>query len=380
MSNLFVTLFLLALLNLPAISFAQQAEKEPQAASIVDAEVKDLHPDEAIHFSTPAPVSVASKIRCGPSGDIYVVYSNNSYVELWGSPIRRISLSSHSVTEFPIPSISGYENLSRSSFDVDANGTLYVLYQAHSKKAGESNAHFVYLIVKYKDDGSVDSHFTLSQPPDKVVQPTSLTMFADGNFLMSGSFRANDSPASKVGVFSAIFDQTGALRAPVTMVKSAGSESNASLKSSGGNAPKDESPTPAILSSSFLTFGAPNGKAYVLLENQLDVVSHDGSVENVADLEPPGKDLSPIQMAGAGVGYIFAFYDHISTGAPGERAERRSMIKVANLQTGGTVATYRLAQDATDLTVAACAVSLNDFVFLSSDQQNNLEVVHYRPK
>jgi hypothetical protein len=204
-------------------------------------------------------------------------------------------------------------------------------------------------------------------------------MFADGNFLLTGTFRAKDSPASRIGVFSAIFDQTGALRAPVTLAKSAGSESDISVKS-GGTSPKDESPAPTMLVSSFLTFGAPNGKVYVLLENQLDVVSHDASVESQVELEPPGKDLSPIQMAGAGVGYIFVFYDHISTGAPGEDADRRSMITVANLQTGGVVATYRLSQDATDLAVAACAVSLSDFVFLSSGQQNNLEVVHYRPK
>jgi hypothetical protein len=38
-----------------------------------------------------------------------------------------------------------------------------------------------------------------------------------------------------------------------------------------------------------------------------------------------------------------------------------------------------MPQTETDFAVSACAASPNDFVFLGSDEQGNLEVVHYLP-
>jgi hypothetical protein len=372
-------LWLLVMLAFNLQALAGQTVGETPVAPAASVQIKELHPDDAIHFSVPSPVAFASKIKCGPDGDIYALYSNNSYVEVWRNPIRRISLSSRQITEYSIPTISGYESLSRASFDVDTNGTLYALLQASPRSGSDSDTKYVSLIVKYKEDGSIDSYYPLAELPDKKVHPTSLTMFADGNSLVSGTIREKDAPASSLGVFSAIFNQTGAYRAPVTLVKPATSTESGSMSS------KDPAATPErrdsiSLASSLLTFGSPDGNIYVLQSAHLDVVSHGGSIEREIDLVPPSKDLSPIQMAAAGVGYLFAFYDHVSTGTAGESTERRSMITVANLQTGGITATYRMSPVETDFAVAACAVSVNDFVFLSSDQQNNLEVVHYRPK
>jgi hypothetical protein len=366
MQSAFHILGVLALSVAAMQASAQRSGIDTALAPMVAVQTKNLHPDEAIHFSTPARVAIASKIKCGPGGDIYAAYSSNARVEVWDSPLRKISLSSKQVTEYPIPSIAGYDKLSRASFDVDTHGTLYVLLQAHPHPEAESDVKFAYLIVKYKEDGSVDSYYPLAELPGRKIQPTSLTMFADGNSLVSGTFRGKAAPSSAPGAFSAIFNQTGAYRGQVTIVSPAdpGPGRQDSLSSA----------------SSLLTFGSPDGNIYVLQDEHLNVVSQSGSIERKIDLPTPNKDVSPVQMAAAGVGYLFAFYDHISTGSPGETAERRSMIRVANLQTGEVTATYRMVRVESDLTVAACAVSINDFVFLSSDPQNNLEVIHYRSR
>lgn len=363
--------------SLPAS--AQQRGRVISPASSAAVRIIDLRPDEAIRFSTPAPVAVASKIKCGPSGDIYAAYSTNSYVEVWGSPVRKLSLSSKHVTEYPIPSVPGYEKLTRTSFDVDPHGSLFMLVQAQLRSEGEPDGKFAYLIVKFKDDGTVDTYYPLAELPGKKIHPTSLTMFADGNSLVSGTIRAKDTPSPTLEVFSAIFSETGAYRGQITIMKPDDSTESGPMSSKGSsNSPGLNNSV--SLASSLITLGSLDGDIYVLQDEHLNVVSHSGSIEREIKLPAPHKDISPIQMAAAGPGYLFAFYDHISTGASGESAERRSMISVANLQTGDITATYRMSQGETDLAVAACAVSISDFVFLSADQQNNLEVVHYRAK
>jgi hypothetical protein len=379
MQSVFGTLGLLALLCTALPAIAQQSGRETPLPSVVPVQPKNLYPDEAIVFLTPAPVIVASKIKCGPGGDLFATYSTDPHVEVWGSPIRKIALASRHVTEYPIPSVSGYQNVSRSSFDVDPNGVVFALVQARPQPGSGTDAKFVYFIVRYKEDGSLDSYYAL-ELPDRLIQPTSLTMFADGNSLVSGTSRAKDAPASTLGVFSAIFNQTGEYRGQVAVMKP-----TVSNGSSASIAPKDASPATAqqdaiLPADPPLTLGSQDGNIYVLQDEHLRVVSHSGTIEREIDLPAPNKDIAAVQMAAAGVGYLFVFYDHILTGAPGENAERRSMISVANLQTGEITATYRMPQFESNLAAAACGVSINDFVFLSSDQQNNLEVVHYRPK
>lgn len=163
----------------------------------------DLHRAEVIRFNSPGPAVVQSKINCGRGGDIYAVYSSASPREMWSTPIRRISISSRSVTEYPIPAISGYEKLARASFDVGTDGTLYALLQAYPQSGSKSKSDPVYLIVKYKDDGRLDSYYAIGELPGKRVQPTSLAVFADGSFLISGTTREKTPDRTSLGVFSA---------------------------------------------------------------------------------------------------------------------------------------------------------------------------------
>jgi hypothetical protein len=84
-------------------------------------------------------------------------------------------------------------------------------------------------------------------------------------------------------------------------------------------------------------------------------------------------------MAAAGRGFLFVFYDHVATGEPGENSRYSGMISVVYPQSGEVTAIYRVPHTEADFAVSACAASPNDFLFLSSDKQGYLEVVHYLP-
>lgn len=181
-------------------------DEKSQVQPSPPAPTMDLHRADVIRLDKPAPAAVSSKIKCGPGGDIYAVYSSVSSQEMWRNPIRRISASSRSVTEYPIPTISGYQRLTRLIFDVSADGTLYALLQAFPQSNSDSKPDPVYLIVKYKDDGQVDSYFALGEVPGKHIRPTSLAMFGADNSMVSGTTILKNPGGTSLGVFSAIFE------------------------------------------------------------------------------------------------------------------------------------------------------------------------------
>lgn len=362
-----------------------------QASSSVP--VVELRRAGVIGFSAPGPAAIASRIKCGPGGDIYAIYSSTTRLEMSNPPIRRISVSSRSVTEYPIPVIAGYENLARSSFDVAADGTLYALLQANPQSSGSKNKSdpvYVYLIVKYKDDGRLDSYFTLGEIPGKHIEPTSLAMFADGSSLVSGTTMEKTPDGNLLGVFSAIFDQNGAFRAPATLMKlgtpaesggSPGPQGAAPTKVQQKAAEKEKQSLNAIpLASSLQSFSSTDGNIYLFQQaGHLDIVSPVGSLDHEFKLSPPADGLSGIQMAAAGPGFLFVSYDHLATGEAGENSKYPGMISVVYPQTGEVTAIYRLPQSETDFSVAACAASPKDFFFLSADKQGYLQVLHYLP-
>ncbi len=367
------------LLGTALTAAAGQAGGAPPGAQAYSVDIKNLHPDKVIRLSAPGFDAIASKIKCGPGGDIFAVYSGTASLELWSAPIRKISLSSQRITEYFIPTISGYDNLARLGFDVDADGRLYALLRGHPQPTPQNGSgKWAYLIARYKEDGSFDRHFNLSDLPSDQIQPMSFSMFADGDSLVSGTTRGNPGGAGSPGVFSAIFDQTGAFRTPVAPVTVASSAKFNGSSGAQNSAPSPEHQDAVSLVSSLLSFSSSDGNIYLLQDSRLVVVSEGGSIEHEFRLAPPNNDLSPIQMAAAGAGYLFAFYDHVATGEPGENTQRRGMITVVSSQTGDVVAIYRLPEAETDFTVAACAVSSNDFVFLGTDSHNYLELVYYR--
>jgi hypothetical protein len=365
---------LLLLLGVTQSAVTRQTGEKSQVQSSSPPPTMDLHRGEVIRFDKPGPAAVSSKIKCSAGGDIYAVYSSTASQEMWGNPIRRISVSSNSVTEYPMPTISGYQRLARLSFDVSADGTLYALLQAYPQLGSDSKPDAAYLIVKYKDDGQVDSYFALGDTPGKRIHPTMLSMFGADNSLVSGTTSVKNPEGTSSGVFSAIFDRGGTFRAPVTIMKLATpTKSSASTNQS-------ERANAVSLASSLESFSSSDGNIYVLQDGHLDVVSPFGSIEHEFELPPPADKLTPTQMATAGPSHLFVSFDHLSTGGPVEDNDKyRSMLTVVRLQTGEVTINYRMPQAEKDFAVSACAASMSDFLFFGSDDQGRLVVVHYVP-
>lgn len=384
-----VSLGLLVLLGATLPAAAQQAGSGLRGAPSLPLQA-DLHRSETVQIHSLGPAAFVSNIKCGPGGgDIYAVYSTSSG-HTSPEPIRRISTSSRSVTEYPIPVVPGYDRLLRLSFDVSSDGTLYTLVRGTPQSRPGSKPDPVYLIVKYKDDGSVDSRFEIGDVPGKHIRPTSLAVFADGYSLVSGTTIEKTPGGALMGVFSATFDRSGVFRAPVTLMKPATPVGPSASSSQLGIAPSSapqraaekekDSPDPVTLASALLSVNSSDGNIYVLqTTGRLDAVSALGSVEHEFQLRPPAKALRPFQMAAAGAGFLFVYYDHLSTGEPEENVQSRSMITVIDSQTGDVTAVYGMPPAETDFGVPACAASPNDFVFLGSDDRGYLELIHYIP-
>ena len=106
-------------------------------------------------------------------GDIYAAYNTTPpYPGLSTSPastplpLRKLSLDSQTITEYAAKSLDGYQSFYRVAFNVGPWGKLYSLYQAY-REAHQLSA-FVpsdLVIVKFDDDGSVDSRVKLSGLP-----------------------------------------------------------------------------------------------------------------------------------------------------------------------------------------------------------------------
>ena len=386
--NAGLRLLLLMGVTVPAVTGLEGETPAVQPSSAVP--TVDLRRAEVIRFSAPGPAAVASRIKCGPGGDIYALYSSTSSLQMWSVPIRKVSISSRSVIDYPIPAIPGYENLARVSFDVGGSGTLYALLRGDPQPGPRSKPDPVYLIVKYKDDGRLDSYSAIGEVPSQHAQPTSLAVFADGNSLVSGTTAEKTPDGTSLGVFSAIFDRNGVFLAPVTLMKlntpaeSSGSPDlrGASPKTLQQEAVAKEKPSASAipLASGLHSVSSSDGNIYVFQENgQLNIVSPTGSVEHEFKLSPPADGLSGIQMAAAGPGFLFVFYNHVATGEQGENSRYTGMITVVYPQSGEVTANYRMPHAETDFSVPACAASPKDFLFLSADDQGYLEVVHYRP-
>ena len=205
--------------------------------------------------------------------------------------------------------------------------TLYALLQANpqadSQSDSETKSDPVYLLVKYKDDGRLDSYTTLGGVPGKRAQPASVAMFADGSSLVFGTTIEKTPEGTSLEVFSAIFDQSGAFRAPVTVLQL-------------DTPAKEKHSTNTIaLASSVHSVSSADGNIYVFEEDgRLDIVSPVGSVEHKFDLRPPADGLTGVHFAAADPGFLFVFYTHVATGEPGENSQYPGRISVVYPQSG----------------------------------------------
>jgi hypothetical protein len=145
-----------------------KAPAPPRAAEVPETE---LYPVENIDFAAPPPLLVDTGIKCDGRGNIYMVYSDAPQAVLSQRngipklPIQKLSLEHKNAVSFPTPVIQGYQDATRFDFDVDAHGRVYALVAASTVPDEGSQPRVDYLVVRYRDDGTLDSYMKLAQTP-----------------------------------------------------------------------------------------------------------------------------------------------------------------------------------------------------------------------
>ncbi len=378
-----VLLWLADIKPMPAHTRQKNTHSEPNSSQEAAPEVSDLYLADTVDFPAPPPVVVGTRIKCDADANIYVVYSpspaalgQNGISRMGQIPVSKIWTGRKQVVQYPLPAIPGYEPASRNSFDVSPRGELYMLIHAHSRDS-ERKRDVDYFIVKYKDDGTVESYEKVrGNEGESRFQPIHLAVFATGEFLLSGTSVGGE---RELGTFAGIFDRDAMFKAPITLGEIAAGSGVTSAKAS--IKPETNLDTnPVSLESNTFTVTSPDGNIYILQGTRaphLYAVSAAGQVVRRFPLRAPAPDLSPSQMATAGVNYLFIDWEHFATGGAGENLGQSGMITVLNPETGQVIAIYRLPGGQVGFTVPACAESPDSFFFLGASKENQLEVVRY---
>ncbi len=370
------------------------------------APIYDLFRTDTTHFSAPPPTVAPWGYKCDADANMYVTYGSSLAIlnepgAIGELPISKISVSSKEVHEYPVPRVAGYQRLGLLSFDVTPGGSVYALL-ATGRKDSAGKMRPVFLIVKYNDDGTVDSYFKVGKMLGKRIQPLRMTVFADGDFLLSGTTyltRAQIEEGVPLSTFAGIFDRQGTFIAPLKLghatigpAKSGPAETGKSERSKApkatvknGNAKQwpqgvTDKGNPVGLESSTLSFSSQDGNVYVLQGTSLAtlyVVSPTGEVLRRYVLKPPEPGLSPLQMAPAGVGYLFIYYGRVNVSVTKEHPAKPDYITVLNAGTGKMTSVYRLDGKRIGRELPACADSPDDFLFLGTSKHNHLEVTRY---
>jgi hypothetical protein len=376
--------------------------------------VRDLFPRETIPLPAPPPLLVVSGTKCDLNGNIYLVSSSAPQAVLGQRdgitflPIQKLSIGSRTVVQYAIPTIPDYMYLRRIEFDVDGRGNVYALFDA-SIKEDQDKPRSDYLIVKYKDDGTMDSFAKIRGFPDRdflfPIQPIRLAAFPDGNFLVSGTTLG----PRGLGAFTAVFDRGGTFvtdvkvphdvepvpfkEVPDSSAQTSGQEA-ASAEPSGGSQKGEgeghsqsarrrrSTADPTTVLSGGFAITAPDGNLYMLRATdplRLYVVSPGGVVEREFEITSPAPGLDPIHMAMAGNSNLFIQFGPVAKGRPDEDLNATRLIAVFDLSTGRATAIYRLAPTESGFNVPACAASPYEFLFVGTSESNELKVVRYSP-
>jgi hypothetical protein len=350
-----------------------------------------LYRAETIDFSAPPPIAVATRVLCDASGNIYASYSASlpsSPIHYGLDPLRGIFPAAKSVIQYLLPAVPEYRPLSAASFAVSPRGTVYALAATIRSEPADKPKPAIF-IVKYKDDGTVDSYVKVGDEPDRRIQPARMAVFGDGDFLLSGTAVLDDG----LGTFAGIFDRQGTFVTPLEFGQAIAHRGE--RPTSGSSEPSDETQPseeshvkrleadakdPVGLASSTLSFGLQDGNVYVLQgtsEATLYVVSPAGYIIRKYSLTPPEPGMTPLQMAPAGVGYLFIYYGRMGVAATAESPAQPDYIAVLNSETGQETAIYSMRKDERGLVIPACAESPHNFLFLAISKDQHLEVTRY---
>ena len=381
-----------------AVGGNAQGQAEAAGESAAPATVK-FYPSRDVEFSAPPPFGVLHGTQCDANGNIYIQYGSLALESFWENirsvhpldlPLRKLSIDSQRVVTFQVGSFEDFDTFSSRAFYVTPNGVVYNLAEA-CRDRPDTGTHesCVWVVTRYKDDGTVDSAAKLCPPMGKHLYPLKIAAFPDGNLLAVGTIR--DEPGDPT-LFAGLFDRSGDLLRELTLASAVGpapavtptpSENPAAGKPPDGLSDSDRQTAelPAwtrlvmVLVEGRVS-GAPDGTVYLLRgrsPQKLDVVSSDGSVVPKHDIIPPGGGLTPLDASVSAQGQLVVYYVH---GATPQDSSRYRVTALIDPETGKVISTYDVPPDAG---VPACVTWKGEFLFTRRSNSGHLEVVGYSP-
>lgn len=370
--------------------------------------LRELREGETVRFPAPAPGIILNGIQCGENGDIFLVFGTDARAVMNspnGSaplPIQRISVDSQTLTAYAVSSLGDYQVYRRSTFTMDDRGAVYALYTAfrHGKGLGlslelERRERPDNVVVKFHDDGSVDSRIQLSDPPNGSLEPTLFGVFGDGQLLVTGTVNV----LGQLKPFTGIFDRSGRFEQQLSLTKDVEPSSGANhgdkeLVRSGAaaSAQKSEEKTPRkplppntpvqnwqTAMAYGKIFSGSDGNLYLLrasIPPRVYVVSSDGRAVREFLIQPPEPGLRLLDLHLAGQRNLFAEFIGPANKKMGFSGSLVTISAVIDDITGKVIAAYRFPPNVGLL--PGCAAGPDTFEFLGSTKDHKLKVVRFR--
>jgi hypothetical protein len=217
---------------LAAVSLAAQAHPVPspiptarkRAAGLSQTPPsRQLYPAGTTKLSAPGPGAVLGQVQCDANGNVYMnsvptVQLAREEARFGTTPLTRLALGSGNTTEFQYPSFSEYSSHYDQGFYVTPRGDVYPMAEARPRKSSGAGSNFpVNVIIKYKDDGTVDSIIKLRPPTGVHFLAHKFAAFLDGRVLVTGLRVGGPPPYLPLGPFTGVFDRDGGYIGPLAL-------------------------------------------------------------------------------------------------------------------------------------------------------------------
>lgn len=332
----------------------------------------DLIRIRTARFPIGSPSGVEVGAKCDSHGNIYAVWSDSG-TPTASEPVRKLAGKSREIVAYRIPTLDGYGTQFRSSFNLSADGRLFVLVRAQPGHASVALSSRAYFIEKFHADGSFDSRLRLEDPPGKHFEWYNFAVFGDGRFLVLGM--AGSIKAGNWRPFAGIFDPHGQFMTQVKFARASGVKYPGIVRGSGEESDASAGSLLAVDLSSMMS--DTDGDVYITLAGgpmQVIAVSPSGEVEKEIEVKAPAAGLVPAESGIPESGYMYIHFRPLN-GAPG--TVPAGLIGVINLSTGQYDRLYKLPASAEGRDAGVCGDSQDNFLVIEGSSKGKLTVAKY---
>lgn len=339
-----------------------------------------LAKSDIVVLPVPAPNVFDSGGVCDAKGNLFAVFSlvgppapgqPLNFDSMKSAPIQRVSPAAKSVTSFPIQPPPDYASAERVSYNVDPQGKLYVLIRAFREPPGKAK-HVLpdYAVLRYNDDGSLDTTVKLDSIPGRIFTPFRFAVFSNGWLLVSGPSRLAETGADEpiAAVFNSFGKFISELDKPLGTASSSASPAASRLPSA--------LPSSAIAASSMT--GSPDGNVYLVVPlspTRVFAISPAGAVVSQFAISPQatGLDASDLtfasQVSVVGGTLLAITFDT----SPTELSSTpRTHLVTLDRMSGAIRAVIDVASQVPASLFPACAPSIDSWYFLGSSTDQRL--------